>query len=142
MKARFLFLAAAALAAPAFAQDEGQCILAGRLSDGLWAPKFATVHLFGERGRPIATPTRAALSGVRNAVLDQPALLSRCDGDQPLANADNDPPVPPVPPADGPALSPGTVEVEAVHFPPLRTGGVLVELRVRVPAERVVMLRR
>jgi hypothetical protein len=139
MKATLLFLAAAALAAPALAQGDGQCILAGRLSDGLWAPKFATVHLFGERGRPIATPTRAALAAVRSAVLDQPSLLSRCDGGQPLANADNEPPAPP---ADGPALSPGPVEVEAVHFPPLRTGGVLVELRVRVPAERVVMLRR
>jgi len=29
-----------------------------------------------------------------------------------------------------------------VSFPKLRTGGELVELRVRVPAERVVMVTR
>jgi hypothetical protein len=32
------------------------------------------------------------------------------------------------------------VDVEAVSFPKLRTGGELVELRVRMPAERVVMV--
>ena len=34
------------------------------------------------------------------------------------------------------------VDVEAVNYPKLRTGGELVELRVRVPAERVVLLTR
>lgn len=139
MKAKLLILAALAFAAPAFAQGDAQCIVAGRLSDGLWAPKFAGVHMFGEQGKPIATPTRGALSAVRRAVLDEPSLLSQCDGDRPLANADSEPPGTK---ADAPALSPGPVAVEAVNFPPLRTGGVLVELRVRVPAQRVVMVRR
>lgn len=140
MNAKHLFLvAAAAIAAPAFAQPDAQCIVAGRLSDGLWAPKFATVHLFGDQGRPIATPTRQALAGVRRATLDQPALLSRCDGDGPLANADADPPARK---GEVPAVAAGNVEVEGVSFPRLRTGGALVELRVRVPAERVVMVTR
>ena len=40
-------------------------------------------------------------------------------------------------------ILPGLVDAHAhVHFPQLRTGGVLVELRVRAPAQRVVMLRR
>lgn len=136
----FFFLAAAALfAAPALAQSDAGCIVAGRLSDGLWAPKFAAIHLFSGQGRPVATPTRQALREVRRATLDAPALLSRCDGDGPLARADEEPAGPKQP---GPALAPGDVEVVGVAFPRLRTGGTLVELRVRVPAERVVMLTR
>ena len=140
MKAKHLFLVAvAAFGAPAFAQADAQCIVAGRLSDGLWAPKFATVHLFGDQGRPIATPTRQALAGVRRATLDQPALLSRCDGDGPLASGDSEPPARK---GEVPAVAAGDVEVEGVSFPRLRTGGDLVELRVRVPPERVVMVMR
>lgn len=140
MKAKhLLLLAAVALAAPAFAQSDAQCIVAGRLSDGLWAPKFAAVHLFGAEGRPIATPSRQALAGVRRATLDQPALLSRCDGDGPIASGDNEPPAQK---GQVPAVAAGNVDVEGVSFPRLRTGGELVELRVRVPAERVVMLTR
>lgn len=135
----FLLAAAAALAAPAFAQSDAQCIVAGRLSGGLWAPKQGTIHLFGADGRPVATPTRAALANVKRATLDQPALLSRCDGDNALFNADNEPPAQKT---DVPALAQGDVEVLGVGFPKLRTGGTLVELRVRVPAERVVMTTR
>ena len=135
-----LALAAAACALPASAQaDAGQCIVAGRLSGGLWAPKFMGMHLFGERGQPIATPTRAALADVRRVVLDEPALLSRCDGNQPLARADDEPAGRKEP---APAMAAGEVQVEGVAFPKLRTGGELVELRVRVAPERVVMLTR
>ena len=35
---------------------------------------------------------------------------------------------------------PGLLAVEAVNFPKLRTGGELVELKLTVPAARVVML--
>ena len=140
MKPRILLLAvAAALAAPAFAQSDAQCIVAGRLSDGLWAPKHGTIHLFGADGNPIATPTKAALANVRRATLDEPALLSRCDGNNTLFNADNEPPGRKT---EVPALPRGTFEVEGVAYPKLQTGGELVELRVRVPAERVVMLMR
>ncbi|HVE51953.1 MAG TPA: hypothetical protein VNB23_01075 [Ramlibacter sp.] len=135
----FLLAAAALLGAPAFAQSEAQCIVAGRVSDAQWAPRLAGVQLLGSDGRPVAGASRQALAGVKQARLAQPALLSRCDGDAPLFNADNE--------AAGrktevPALSAGVVQVEGVAFPRLRTGGELVELRVRVPAERVVLLAR
>ena len=140
MKANHLLLVAAAVvAAPAFAQSDGQCIVAGRLSDGAWAPRFEAVQLRGADGRVIARSSREALAGVKRAELARPALLSRCNGDQPLANADNEPAGRKT---EVPALSRGLVDVEAVSFPKLRTGGELVELRVRVPAERVVMLAR
>jgi hypothetical protein len=140
MKANLLLLAAAAvLAAPAFAQSDAQCIVAGRLSDGAWAPRMAGVQLLGANGQALAGSSRQALAGAKQVRLSQPALLSRCNGDQPLLNADNE--------AAGrkaevPALSAGVVDVEGVSFPKLRTGGELVELRVRVPGERVVMLTR
>jgi hypothetical protein len=134
-----LFVAAAVIAAPAFAQSDAQCIVAGRLSGGQWAPKFGTLHLFGAQGQPIATPTPQALANVRRAVLDQPALLSRCNGDEPIARADDEPAGRKT---EVPAIARGSVDVQGVSFPKLRTGGALVELRVRVPADRVVMLTR
>ena len=140
MKAKLLFLAAAAVvAAPAFAQSDAQCILAGRLSEGVWAPRLAAVQLRGADGRVIARASKEALAGVKKADLARPALLSSCVGDGPLANADNEPAGTKT---QVPALSRGMVDVEAVSFPKLRTGGELVELRVRVPGERVVMVTR
>ena len=140
MKAPSLLLAAAAaLAAPAFAQSDAQCILAGRISDGSWAPRFDAVQLRGADGRVIARSSRDALAGVKQAELARPALLSRCNGDQPLASADNEPAGRKT---QVPAVARGRVDVEGVSFPKLRTGGELVELRVRVPAERVVMVTR
>ena len=134
-----LLLAAAALAAPAFAQGGGQCIVAGRISDGAWAPRFDGVQLLGAGGQVIARSSREALAGVRRARLAQPALLAECNGDKPLAMADNEPPGTK---GQVPALSRGTVDVEAVSFLKLRTGGEPVELRVRAPGDRVVMLTR
>ena len=140
MKTRLALLAAAAaVAAPAFAQSDAQCILAGRLSDGRWAPRLAGVQLLGAGGQAITGSSRQALAGVRQARLSQPALLSRCSGDQPLASGDNEPPMAKT---EVPALSRGTVDVEGVAYPKLRTGGELVELRVRAAAERVVMVTR
>ena len=140
MKARHLLLvAAAALAAPAFAQSDAQCILAGRVSEGRWAPRFDAVQLRGADGRVIARSSREALASVKTAELARPALLSRCNGDQPLASADGEPRTPKT---QVPALARGMVDVEGVSFPKLRAGGELVELRVRVPAERVVMVTR
>jgi hypothetical protein len=144
MKAHLFLLAAAAalstFAAPSFAQSEGQCIVAGRVSDARWAPRLAGVTLLGANGQALTGASREALAGVKQARLARPALLSKCDGDQPLANGDKE--------AAGrkgpvPALSAGLVDVESVAFPKLRTtGGELVELRVRPAAERVVMLTR
>ena len=136
---QLLLVAAAALAAPAFAQSDAQCILAGRVSEGAWAPRFASVQLRGSDGRAVTAASKDALAGVKKVELAQPALLSRCTGDQPLANADNEPAGKKT---QVPALSRGAVDVEGVSFPKLRTGGELVELRVRVPAERVVLVSR
>lgn len=135
-----LALAATGVAAQAQAPADATCILAGRLSDdGRWAPRFEGVQLLGESGQPIATRGKPALDQVRQARLAEPALLSACGGGQPLHRADGEPDQPK---AAVPALSAGLVEVEAVALPPLRTGGTLVELRVRVPGDRVVMLTR
>lgn len=140
MKAKYLFiLAAAAAAVPAFAQSEAQCILAGRLSDAQWAPRFQAVQLLTADGRVESSASKQALAGVKRARLSAPALLARCDGDGPLFNADGEPAGRKT---EVPALSAGVVEVEAVAFSKLRTGGELVELRVRAPADRVVMLTR
>ena len=139
-----IFIAAtlAAIASlPAAAQGEGQCIVAGRINDaGQWAPRFVAVQLRGADGKVLVRADRATLANVRSAELAQPALLSRCDGNGELMR---------VPDSEAagsktavPALSRGRVEVEAVSFPKLRTGGTLVELKVRAPAERVVMLTR
>ena len=140
MKAHLLILAAAAaVAGPAFAQSGAQCILAGRLSDGQWAPRFEAVQLRGADGRVVARSSKEALARVTQAELAGPALLSRCNGNEPLAIGDLEAPTAKT---QVPALSRGRVQVEAVAFPKLRTGGELVELRVRVPAERVVMVAR
>ena len=110
---------------PSVAQDEvGQCILAGRLGDGQrWAPRFAGVQLLGQDGRVLAASGKEALAGVRQARLAQSALLSRCDGNRELARADDQPPGQR---GQVPAVSAGLVDVEAVAFPKLRTGGELV----------------
>ena len=134
-----IVLAAVAVAAPAFAQSDTHCIIAGRLSDGQWAPRFDAVQLRGADGRVIASSSKEALAEVKTAELSRPALLSRCDGNLPLASGDNEPPAKK---AQATAAARGTVTVEAVSFPKLRSGGELVELRVRVPAARLVMLAR
>jgi hypothetical protein len=133
-------LAAACLSFTAAAQtDAGQCIVAGRLSDAQWAPRFSGVQLLGANGQTVTGAGKDALAGVKQVRLARPALLSRCDGNNALTNADNDPRSAKAP---APALSAGVVDVESVAFPKLRTGGELVELKVRAPAERVVMLTR
>ena len=132
---------AALSAVPAAAQtDPGQCILAGRVNaQQQWAPRFLAVQLLGQDGRGIAKSSAEALAGVRKARLAQPALLSRCDGNGELARADNEAPGRK---SQVPAVSAGVVEVESVAFPKLRTGGTLVELKLRVPADRVVAVMR
>jgi len=88
----------------------------------------------------VSSANKQALAGVRQARLAQPALLARCDGNGALARADDEPATAK---AKVPAVSAGLVEVEAVAFPKLRTGGELVELKLRpVAAERVVLLTR
>ena len=135
-----LALSAAAFSVSSSAQaDAGQCILAGRLSDeARWAPRMAGVELLGQDGRVVAGADKQSLAGVRQVRLSSPALLSRCDGDAQLALG------PDAPGAKGkvPAIGPGVVPVESVSYPKLRRGGEMVELKLTVPADRVVMLTR
>jgi hypothetical protein len=127
-------------ASVASAQDAGNCILAGRLADdGHWAPRFEGVELLGADGRRVLGGGKAALGQVKQVRLAQPALLSRCNGETPLARADDEPVMPK---SATPALSAGLVDVESVAFPKLRTGGELVELKVRASSDRIVMLTR
>jgi hypothetical protein len=132
---------AAGLAVPAAAQsDAGSCILAGRITaQESWAPRFAGVQLLAADGKPLAGAGKQALGNVRQVKLSQPALLARCDGNAELKRADDEPAQAK---SQVPAVSAGVVDVESVAFPRLRTGGELVELRLRLPAERVVMLTR
>ena len=128
-------------ATSAFAQTAGDnnCILAGRLSDeARWAPRMAGVELLGQDGRAVTSADKQSLLGVKQVRLAAPALLSRCDGNGQLALG------PDSPGAKGPvpAIGPGVVAVESVSFPKLRRGGEMVELKLTVPADRVVMLTR
>jgi hypothetical protein len=141
---RFVIAASFAtlVAVPAFAQTgEGNCLLAGRLSmEQQWAPRFAGVQLLGQDGKAISAADKQALSNVRRVRLTQSALLSRCDGDREIALGDESPgPKTKVPAAKA---GPGLLAVESVNFPKMRRGGELVELKVKVPADRVVMLSR
>jgi hypothetical protein len=134
--------ASAFLAAPAFAQTgEGNCLLAGRLSmEQQWAPRFSGVQLLGQDGKAISSSDKQALANVRQVRLTQSALLSRCDGDRELALGDESPGAKTKVPAA--KAGPGLLAVESVNFPKMRRGGELVELKVNVPADRVVMLSR
>jgi hypothetical protein len=137
---RGLLAAAAFLPLSVFAQaDAGQCIVAGRLNGAQWAPKFAGVQLLGAQGQVVASADKKSVSATSQVRLARPALLSRCNGDQPLFNADNEPagkkePVP--------SLAAGVFDVEAVSYPKLRTGGELVELRVRAAADKITVSSR
>jgi hypothetical protein len=121
-----------------FAQSDSSCIVAGRLSEGAWAPRLAGVQLIDASGRSVTSADKSVLSSVKQVRLASPALLSRCDGDAQLALGGEE--VLKKQPA--PAAAAGTFAVEAVSYPKLRRGGELVELKVTVPAERVTMLTR
>jgi hypothetical protein len=138
----FLLLGAAVAALSASAQsiNAGQCIVAGRITaEDKWAPRFEGVQLLAPRGRVVTGGSKQALADVQQVRLTRPALLSKCDGDGELARADDQPGIPKEP---VPAVAPGVVDVESVAFPKLRTGGELVELKLRLPLERVVMVKR
>jgi hypothetical protein len=141
---RSVLASALALAAafPVVAQqiNAGQCIVAGRLdAKEKWAPRFQGIELLAPRGRVISASGKQAIADAQQVRLTKPALLSRCEGDRDIARADDAAPIPKEP---VPAVAPGIVEVESVAFPKLRSGGELVELRVKVPLDRVVMVKR
>ncbi len=135
-----LALATGLLLASAGAQAaDASCITAGRLdADGRWAPQFQTVRLLDDAGRALPTRTRADLARVRGVEITQPALLSTCEGERALTRGgDTTTAKAPVP-----AAKPGRLAVDGVGFPKLQSGGELVELKVQVPPDRVVMVTR
>ncbi len=132
---------ALAASLPALAASEAQCILAGRLSqDGRWAPQAKGMQLLDANGQPLSGAAQTTLSSVKSVRIAQPALLSKCNSGQALAAGDASPgsknPVPAVRAGDAP------LDVQAMALLPSRAGGQWVELRLNVPAERVVMLTR
>jgi len=135
-----LALAAWLLVAAAGAQAaDASCITAGRLdAEGRWAPQFQTVRLLDEAGRALPARNRADLTRVRGVEITQPALLSTCDGERALTRGDDTA----TPKAPVPAAKPGRLVVDGVGFPKLQSGGELVELKVQVPPDRVMMVTR
>ncbi len=135
-----LGMAALALLAVAGVQasDPASCISAGRMdAEGRWAPQFQEVRLLDEAGRALPTRSKADLARVRGVELTQPALLSACTGERGLPREDKAGTKAPVP-----AAKPGRLTVDGVGYAKLQTGGELVELRVRVAADQVVMITR
>lgn len=143
---RTLVLALAAAAAAgsatlAAAQDlnAGQCIVAGRLNENArWAPRFDGVELLGAKGRVMKESKHELLQDVRQVRVSRPAVLTRCDGDRELARGEETP----IPKEPVPAVAAGVYDVESVAFPRLRRGGELVELKIKAPLDRVVMVKR
>jgi hypothetical protein len=123
------------------ASEAAQCILAGRVdAEQRWAPQARGVELVDAAGKRVSAASKEALASVKSVRLAQPALLSSCNGDQALPEGGAGGPKK----GPSPAISKGAelVNVQAVTYPPLRVGGSLVELKLEVPAKRVVMLTR
>ena len=132
-------ISAAPLAVPAQGINAGQCILAGRLNENSrWAPRFDGVELLGAKGHVIKESKREVLHDARQVRVSKPAVLTKCDNDREIARGEEQP----IPKEPVPAVAPGAYEVEGIAFPKLRRGGELVEVKLRVPVERVVMVTR
>lgn len=96
------------------------------------------MRLLDESGRRLNTRRKSELSRVRGVEITETALLSTCDGERGVNRGGDSPSVKgPVP-----AAAAGRYPVEAAGFAKLQTSGVLVELRVQVPQDRVVMVTR
>jgi hypothetical protein len=132
----------AALAAPSLQASEAQCILAGRLNqEGRWAPAASGVQLLDAAGQRISSSGQPKLEAIKAVRIAEPALLAQCNAGQAMADGDankksSKSPAPALAAADAP------VSVQATAMLPGRAGGQWVELRLEVPAERLVMLTR
>ena len=113
------------------------CITAGRMDTLGWAPQFQTVRLLDGSGRILPVRTKSDLTQVRAVELTEAALLSVCEGNKALIRGDGATAKGPVP-----AAKPGRFNVAGLGFPKLQTGGELVELKISVPADQVVMITR
>lgn len=120
--------------------SEVSCLTAGRLdSNGQWAPKFDSVVLRDGSGRVVTGSSKADMKNVQAVEIKEPALLSACVGDRPLPAAEGSAAQPKSP---VPAAKPGRLPVAGVGYPQLRSGGVLVEVKVQVSPDQIVMLTR
>jgi hypothetical protein len=98
------------------------------------------MQLLDAGSKPVSGVAQSTFSNVKAVRLAEPALLSKCNAGQAMVDGDA---------SSGsksptPALTAGNtpIEVQAMATLPGRAGGQWVELRVSVPAERVVMLTR
>jgi hypothetical protein len=115
------------------------CITAGRFNaDGKWSPQFQSVKLLDDTGQSLSVKLKSELTLVRGVELLEPALLSGCEGDRALTRGTDvitdKAPVP--------AAKPGRHSVIGLGFPKLQIGGELVELKVQVNADQIVMFTR
>ena len=117
------------------------CILAGRLNaDNRWAPLARGVTLLNAQGERVSASSKKALDTVKAVRLSEPALVSQCNGNQPLVSGDSTAGSK----TPAPAIKPGSMalNVEAIYYPPVRAGGQWVELQLVLPADRVVTAAR
>lgn len=134
------FTSAQTAAADSSLSDQ-PCILAGRLNlDHQWAPLARGVTLLNAQGERVNASSKKALDTVRTVRLSSPALVSQCNGNQPLVSGDSTTgskiPVPAIKP------SPIALPVAAIYYPPGRAGGQWVELQLVLPADRLVTAAR
>ena len=119
--------------------SDASCITAGRMNaNGHWAPQFQAVRLLDGAGNLLPVKNKSDLTRARFVELTEPALLSVCEGDRQLQPGDPTATAK----APAPAAKPGKFNVMGFGFPKLQTGGELVELKVQVPPEQVVMVTR
>jgi hypothetical protein len=119
--------------------SETSCITAGRFNaDGKWSPQFKSVKLLDDSGRSLSVKLKSELALVSGVELLEPALLSGCEGDRALTRGTDvitdKAPVP--------AAKPGRHNVIGIGFPKLQIGGELVELKVQVNTDQIVMITR
>ena len=119
--------------------SETSCITAGRMNaDGNWSPQFQSVRLLDDAGRRLSVKLKSELTIVRGVELTEPALLSGCVGDREIARGNDAIPEK----APVPAAKAGRLNVISVGFPKLQIGGELVELKVQVNTDQIVMITR
>ena len=116
-------------------------ILAGRLNaDNRWAPLARGVTLLNAQGESVSASSKKALDTVKAVRLSEPALVSQCNGNQPLVSGEittgSKTPAPSI------KHSPIALNLVAIYYPPVRAGGQWVELQLVLPADRVVIAKR
>ncbi len=120
---------------------DASCILAGRLdAERRWAPSTPGVELLNAAGQQVSSASPQALATVTAVRLKQAALLSTCHGSQALPEGTGVAgPKKPVPAVNAGAQ---VIPVTSMAYPPLRLGGVWVEVQLKVPADRVIQITR